>query len=587
MGEAARLWWNGGVTTTSTIAAIATGGAPGGIGVVRVSGPAALAAARAVASGLPDAPKPRHAYLTPLVDDAGRALDEGLALYFQAPASFTGEDVVELHAHGAPRLLELLLGAVLRHPGVRLAEAGEFTRRAFLNGRVDLARAEAVADLVAAESEAQVRAAASQLTGELSARLAAVRAPLVALHADLEGALDFPDEASGAEGDVPARLAPVRAQVEDLLAAGRQGALVRRGARVVLYGPVNAGKSTLFNRLVGAARALVDPEPGTTRDVLEARVELGGLAVTLVDTAGLREAPGRLEALGIERAREALAAADVALLLLPPDSDEAAANAWRSEASEAVRIELWGKSDLVRGSVLSPAPSPEGAASHAQARGGSGSGLRAGAGEREGGKSWVRAAATADEERGEWMTGVPVPRGAEGPLPSLDGGGEDGRPLARGGVGPLTSSDGGGEDGRPPARDAAGPLPSSDGGGEGGRPLARGAAGPLTSSVGVGAQAPLRVSGQTGEGLEALRGLLVERLGGLAPAVRVSSERHLDALRRAAEALERADAAARHSTLEVVSGEVGLALAALADITGEDVSTELLDAVFARFCIGK
>lgn len=440
------------MTGSSTIAAIATGGAPGGIGVVRVSGPAALPAARAVASALPAAPTPRHAYFTPLVDADGRVLDEGLALYFAAPASFTGEDVVELQAHGAPRLLSLLLEGVLRHPCVRPAEPGEFTRRAFLNGRLDLARAEAVADLVAAESEAQVRAAAAQLSGQLSARLAAVRQPLVALHADLEGVLDFPDEAEGADAELVPRLAAVRADVDALLADGRAGALVRRGARVVLYGPVNAGKSTLFNRLVGAARALVDPEPGTTRDVLEARVELGGLAVTLVDTAGLRGDPGRLEALGIARAREALQGADVAVLLVPPESTAEALAAWRAEAADAVRVELISKAD------------------------------------------------------------------------------------------------------QPGAMTLEGALP---------------------------------VSGETGLGVEALQAALAARLGGVSGAVRVTSERHLDALRRAADALERAQVAATASTLEVVSGEVGLALAALADITGEDVSSELLDAIFARFCIGK
>lgn len=436
--------------TSSTIAAIATGPSPGGIGVVRLSGPAALEASRRVAAALPSSPLPRHAYFTRFTDAEGRVLDEGLALYFAAPASFTGEDVVELQAHGAPRLLALLLDAVLRQDGVRLAGPGEFTRRAFLNGRVDLARAEAVADLIAAESEAQVRAAAAQVSGQLSARLAALRQPLVALHADLEGLLDFPDEAEGADVGLSERLAAARADVDGLLGDGRAGALIRRGARVVLYGPVNAGKSTLFNRLVGAARALVDPEPGTTRDALEARVELSGLAVTLVDTAGLRSDPGRLEALGIERAREALRGADVAVLLIPPDASPDAVAAWRAEAPAAARLEVFSKADL-------------------------------------------RVA-----------------------------------------------------------------------GGEG-----------------------LSVSGETGLGVGALSAALAARLGGVQGAVHASSERHLDALRRASEALERAHVAATASTLEVVSGELGLALTALADITGEDVSTELIDAVFSRFCIGK
>jgi tRNA modification GTPase len=434
----------------STIAAIATGPAAGGIGIIRLSGPGSLSAARRVVRGLPAEPTPRHAYFAAFSDASGAVLDEGLVLYFQGPKSFTGEDVVELHAHGAPRLLSLLLAEVLREDGVRPATPGEFTRRAFLSGRIDLARAEAVADLVAAESEAQVRAAAAQLAGELTARLELVHGPLLALHADLEGALDFPEEAEGAEADASKRLDDVLISVRSLLADARRGVLIRRGARVVLYGPVNAGKSTLFNALAGADRALVDPEPGTTRDTLEARVELHGLAVTLVDTAGLREGAGRLEALGIGRTREALKGADVAVLVLPPDADVEQRAMWRTEVEDARRVEVHGKADL----------------------GGSGDGLA--------------------------------------------------------------------------------------------------------------------VSGQTGAGLDTLREVLAAKLGaGAASAAMASSERHLVALEQVETALSRARSAADVATLEVVSGEVGIALHALAEITGEDASEALLDAIFQRFCIGK
>lgn len=432
----------------SSIAAIATGPAAGGIGIIRLSGPASLSAARRVARELPAAPTPRHAYFTRFTDAAGAVLDEGLVLFFRAPHSFTGEDVVELHAHGAPRLLSLLLAEVLREPGVRPATAGEFTRRAFVSGRLELSRAEAVADLVAAESEAQVRAAAAQLAGELSSRLEAVQAPLLALHADLEGTLDFPEEAEGADQDAGARLEACLASVRALLGDARRGALIRRGARVVLYGPVNAGKSTLFNALAGADRALVDAEPGTTRDTLEARIEIAGLAVTVVDTAGLRETSGRIEALGIGRTREALAGADLAVLVLPP---EGSADQWRSEVDQSRRLEVRGKADLPR----SPA------------------------GERE-----------------------------------------------------------------------------------------------------------MAVSGLTGQGVEQLRGVLASRLGSSSSVV-ASSERHLAALEQVEAALLRAREAHAVSTLEVVSGEVGLALEALAAITGEDASAALLDSIFARFCIGK
>ncbi len=439
----------------STIAAIATGPAAGGIGIVRLSGPAALAAARRVAPTLPAAPPPRTAGLHRLVDAEGRALDEGLVLFFPAPRSYTAEDVVELHAHGAPRLLSLLLEAVLRHDGVRLAQPGEFTRRAFLAGRLDLARAEAVADLIAAQSEAQVRAAAAQLAGELSARLDALIAPLLALQADLEGVLDFPDEAEGAEADAGARLEQCLAAVQALRADGARGALVRRGARVVLYGPVNAGKSTLFNALVGASRALVDAEPGTTRDALEARLELEGLALTLIDTAGLRDAPGRLEALGIERTREALRSADLGVLVLPVGITEGQRMAWQVECDDALRLEVSGKADLS--------------------------------------EAW-----------------------------SLPG------------------------------------------------------------------EVPLAVSGLTGAGVPELRRSLAARLGGgVAEAALVSSQRHLEALARAALHLAQARTALEVSTLEVVAGEVGLALGALHELTGADASGALLDAIFERFCIGK
>jgi tRNA modification GTPase len=444
----------------ATIAALATAPAAGAVGILRLSGPAALEVGRRLAPGVPAEPAARHAYLATFVDAGGRVLDEGLFLYFRAPHSFTGEDVVELQAHGGPRLLRLLLGRVLEDERVRPAGPGEFTRRAFLNGRLDLTRAEAVADLVAADSEAAVRAAAAGLSGALAERVSAVEAPLRALHADLEGVLNFPDEAEGADADAGSRVARVLAQAQALWAEAGRGRLVRRGARVALYGPVNAGKSTLFNRLVGEARALVDDEPGTTRDVLEARVEWEGLALTLLDTAGLREAPGRVEALGIARTREALASADLAVLVLPPEAAEAEAEAWAREAGSTPVLCVDGKCDVATG-TLTPALS-----------------LR---------------------ERG------------------------------------------------------------------------------------------LRVSGLTGEGVEPLRSAVLSQLwgGGAPSAVALVSERHADALRRACEALARAEQAHRLSTLEVVSGELGLALEALGEVSGTHVSEALLDAIFQRFCIGK
>ncbi len=440
----------------ATLAALATAPAAGAVGILRLSGPAALDVGRLLAPGVPEAPTPRHAYLARFVDAHGAALDEGLFLYFRAPHSFTGEDVVELQAHGGPRLLRLLLARALAHPAVRPAGPGEFTRRAFVNGRLDLTRAEAVADLVAADSEAAVRAAAAGLSGALAARVAALETPLGALHADLEGVLDFPEEAEGADADAAPRLEALEAEARALLAEAGRGRLVRRGARVALYGPVNAGKSTLFNRLVGEARALVDEEPGTTRDVLEARLEWEGLGLTLLDTAGLRETPGRVEALGIARAREALGTVDLAVLVLPPGASQAEAEGWRAEAGDTPVLRVAGKSDV----------------------------------------------------------------GAAGASDLADA---------------------------------------------------------------------LAVSGRTGAGVETLRAEVLGRLwGGGAPgAVALVSERHADALRRAAEALARAREALAVSTLEAVSGEVGLAREALGEVSGTSASEVLLDALFARFCIGK
>jgi tRNA modification GTPase len=244
--------------------------------------------------------------------------------------------------------LSLLLAEVVSHEETRLAAPGEFTRRAFVAGKLDLARAEAVADLIAAESEAQVQAAAAQLHGGLSERVREVKELVLGVLAEVEGVLDFPDEAEGAEVGIGLGLERVGAALSALLEDGARGVLVRRGARVVLYGAVNAGKSTLFNRLAGVDRALVDPEPGTTRDTLEARLELAGLSVTLVDTAGLREAAGRLEAMGIARAREALAGADLALLVVPPEAGGEAVEVWRREVEAARRFEVTSKVDLGR-----------------------------------------------------------------------------------------------------------------------------------------------------------------------------------------------------------------------------------------------
>ena len=532
-----------------TIAAIATGPGAGGIGVIRISGPRALTAARRVVPGLPAQPTPRVATFARFTDGRGAVLDEGLVLYFAGPKSFTGEDVVELQAHGAPRLLSLLLGEIVQVEGVRLATPGEFTRRAFLSGRLQLSQAEAVADLIAAESEAQVRAAAAQLAGGLEVRLEALHAPLLALQADLEGVLDFPEEAEGAEADAARRLVELEANARSLVGDVRRGVLVRRGAKVVLFGPVNAGKSTLFNALIGTSRALVDDEPGTTRDTLEARLELGGLAVTLVDTAGLREGAGRIEAMGIERTREAVTSADLAVLVLPPGASEAERATWSAEAKGVPLLVLEGKADQ----HVSPAPPARGAQHLAPSHP---------AGER--GDASPHTGAALDVSGPDRHDSL-----SPGTTSALDVSGADQQPSRSAAAGKTTSD----------ARPANGPPPLPE-------PLPREATGRKVVGARGEEEGELRVSGLTGLGVEPLRAEFVSRLGGSA-SVLGSSERHHRALERVLEHLTLARAAATVSTLEVVAGELALALDTLAELRGADASSELLDALFARFCIGK
>lgn len=610
------------MASPSTIAAVATGPAPGSVGILRVSGPEALQVARTVAPGVPVQPVARRAYFVKLEDGRGGLLDEGLALHFPAPHSYTGEDVVELHAHGSPRLLSLLLTALLSTGRARLAEPGEFTRRAFLNGRLDLQRAEGVADLVAAESEAAVRAAAAQVAGALSGRLSPCVEALRALHADLEAVLAFPDEAGGAEVGMAPRVGAVASQVEALAVEAARGRVVRRGARVVLVGPPNAGKSTLFNRLLGEERALVDDAPGTTRDALEARLELDGLAVTLVDTAGLREAPGRLEALGVARARRELASADLVLLLLPPGED---VTPWLGELPQGTPwLQLRGKSDVAAG-ALAEGGGVQGAVGTERSAAGHEAGVAdEAAGLRRGGVSpgedVALGGALVSEPRVEVVTGesrgpsessvVSVPAGLGTDRGSFQENAARGESVAsesllvrapgtageRSGPSVLEPSIAGDSDKEVlspgalrtgSARPGVQGVPvvrSVDGGADASAPDD----GLRTADTGLGGDV-LPVSGLTGEGVEALFHAVRARLlgEGTPGAVAFASERHAECLARAAAHLSHAALAAEVSTLEVVAGEVGLGLQALLAITGEDAGEALLDDIFRRFCIGK
>ncbi|MCC5813078.1 MAG: tRNA uridine-5-carboxymethylaminomethyl(34) synthesis GTPase MnmE [Ectothiorhodospiraceae bacterium] len=299
---------------TETICAIATPPGQGGVGIVRVSGPLASRLAVAVAGPLP---KPRNAAFRAFVDNDGSALDEGLLLWFPAPASFTGEDVAEFQGHGGPVLLDRLLRRLVAL-GARLARPGEFSERAFLNGKLDLAQAEAVADLIAASSEAAARAAMQSLSGAFSERVHALTDALVALRVHVESAIDFPDEEIDFLGDgaIAEKLAGARGELAAVRQAAAQGQVLRDGMTVVIAGRPNAGKSSLLNALAESDAAIVTEIAGTTRDTLRERIQIDGMPLHVIDTAGLRESADVVEQEGIRRAWRAIAEADRLLLVV-------------------------------------------------------------------------------------------------------------------------------------------------------------------------------------------------------------------------------------------------------------------------------
>jgi tRNA modification GTPase len=304
--------------TDDTIAAIATPNGAGGIGIVRISGPRALSIAVEL---LGKKPEPRVVHFSTFCDRDGYTIDRGLALYFAAPRSFTGEDVLELHTHGSPVVLDLLLKQVYSL-GARPARPGEFSERAFLNGKIDLVQAEAIADLISAGSEAAARAAMRSLDGEFSKRVSELFDGLVRLRAWLEAALDFPEEEIDflSAPQLGAKLVALQQKLNGLLDDAQRGAILRDGLHVVIVGRPNAGKSSLLNALAQNERAIVTAIPGTTRDVLREPINLDGITLTLVDTAGLRDSDDEVEREGIRRAHAELARADVAILVTDSES---------------------------------------------------------------------------------------------------------------------------------------------------------------------------------------------------------------------------------------------------------------------------
>lgn len=322
-----------------TIVAVATAAGRAGIGVVRLSGPQAQAIAAALCGRAAVVGAARYARFR---DADGAVIDDGLVIAFHGPRSFTGEDVVELQGHGNPLLLAALQARCIEL-GARAARPGEFSERAFLEGRLDLAQAEAVADLIAASSEAALRAARRSLDGVFSARVEALVDALTALRVHVEAAIDFPEEEIDflAAPELAARLHEVRERHAALAADAARGLRLTDGLHAVIVGAPNAGKSSLLNALAGSERAIVTPIAGTTRDLLREALRIDGVELTLVDTAGLREAGDVVEAEGIRRARAELAKADLVLAVLDDREAEAAIARLRSELSQTPAPVLW------------------------------------------------------------------------------------------------------------------------------------------------------------------------------------------------------------------------------------------------------
>lgn len=446
-----------------TICAPATAPGEGAVGIVRVSGPEAVALVGglfAASSGHPLAAAPSHTvHHGRLADAAGAPIDEVLVLLMRGPRSYTREDVVEVQCHGGPAAVEAALAA-LTGSGARLAEPGEFTRRAFLNGRIDLTRAEAVLALISARTETAHRIAGRQLAGALAERLEPVADGLKALCAHLEAAIDFPDEDLQPPPDLGTRLGAARTALADALARGRAGHLLQEGVRLAILGRPNVGKSSLLNRLLGYDRAIVAEAAGTTRDVLEAELAVDGVRFVVQDTAGIRAPGDPVEAEGVARSRRAAQEADLALLVL--DAMEGI-----TPDDEKLLAELGGRPALV-------------------------------------------AVNKCDLAAGEGPPG-------------------------------LTA---------------------------------------------------VRVSARTGEGLEALRAAMRDaaRGPGAVPLEHgfLTTLRQREALGRSLEALERGLAGLAEGRFpELVAADAREALDRLGEVTGETTTDDLLDAVFARFCIGK
>ncbi|PMH73603.1 tRNA uridine-5-carboxymethylaminomethyl(34) synthesis GTPase MnmE, partial [Vibrio cyclitrophicus] len=308
--------------TTDTIVAQATAPGRGGVGIIRVSGPLATQVALEVTG---KTLKPRYAEYLPFKSQDGIELDQGIALYFPNPHSFTGEDVLELQGHGGPVVMDMLIKRILTITGVRAARPGEFSERAFLNDKMDLTQAEAIADLIDASSEEAAKSALQSLQGEFSKRINTLVDSLIHLRIYVEAAIDFPEEEIDflADGKVSADLQAIIDNLEAVRQEANQGAIMREGMKVVIAGRPNAGKSSLLNALSGKESAIVTDIAGTTRDVLREHIHIDGMPLHIIDTAGLRDASDEVEKIGIERAWEEIAQADRVLFMVDGTTTDA------------------------------------------------------------------------------------------------------------------------------------------------------------------------------------------------------------------------------------------------------------------------
>ncbi len=329
-----------------TIAASSTPVGIGGIGVIRVSGPKAFDLAQTITG---KAVVARQAIFSGFFGSDGELIDEGILLFFPAPGSYTGEDVCEFHSHGSPVVLNLLLSR-LQELGARLADPGEYTRRAFQNGKLDLAQAEAVVDLINSSTAVAAQSAMRSLSGEFSERAHKIVEKIVNLRMFIEAAIDFPEEEIDflANSDIALTIKQIRQDLKELINQSTAGSLLREVVTVVIAGRPNAGKSSLFNRLALQERAIVTPHPGTTRDTLDVTIDVNGLAVRLIDTAGLRDISDAIEKEGILRTRQAVQSADVVLYVIDSEQGVSDEDLQEIEALDSARRSIvWNKTDLI------------------------------------------------------------------------------------------------------------------------------------------------------------------------------------------------------------------------------------------------